>query len=213
MNELEIITKQFIELSSFYSDIPEINGYNYPVVRKRTIGSKTSKFTVNNYVDRYGEIITSNNFQLIFYDESVISFFYEFDDNGEISKYNLSFIPSIDNDIDISDYILNEEVKDLLLESYADYIRIDFDDLGYEKVIHTRHHMHRGINKHGKDCVRNEIRFPISHVLYPFDFIYIICRYVYHVNEELLKRLHCVYSKRTILEDEELDLLCISFSR
>lgn len=211
MNELKTIEKQFIDLCIFYRNIPEINDYVYPKIKKEYIGKKTSKFTIENYVDRYGETIDSKNYQLIFYDESLISFYYEFDEEGNISKYSLSFIPSVDNDIDLSDYEFNEEVKDLLLESYVDYLRIDFDDLGYKKVIHTKNHMHRGINWHGKDCVREEIRFPILHILYPFDFIYIICRYVYHVDEDLLSKLLCNKEKRIILENEEPELLCLSF--
>ena len=212
MSERDTIIQQFVKFSMLHTEIPEINNYLYPKARSKTIGEKTSKFTISNYIGRYNDTLESKNYQILFYDESLISFFYEFDENGNVSRCSLSFIPSVDGEIDLSDYKMDEVVKDLLLETSGDYLRIDFDETGYKKVIHTKNHMHRGIGYRSKDCVRKEIRFPFLHLLYPLDFIYIICRYVYHIDESVLEKLTFSDQKRVILEPDEQQLLALSFN-
>jgi hypothetical protein len=212
MSERDTIIQQFVKFCMLHTEIPEINDYIYPSESCKAIGDRTGKFTISNYIGRYNETLENNNYQILFYDESLISFFYEFDEIGNVSRCSLSFIPSVDVDIDLSDYKMDEVVKDLLLETYGDYLRIDFDETGYRKAIHTRNHMHRGIGYRSKDCARKEIRFPFLHLLYPLDFIDIICRYVYHVDESVLEKLTFSDRKRIILESDEQQLLALSFN-
>lgn len=214
MTEMEIIRKQFSDFNMIQNFIPEINYYNYPKETKNEIGIKTSKFTVENYIDRYKEIIYNNEYNILFNDESVIVFYYKFDKDGYVIGYNLSYIPSVNSEIDIDDYEMTKNIKLLLFESYLDYMRVDFDDLGYKEIIHTRNHVHKGIGKYLDDNYRREVRIPLTHVLYPFDYIYIICKYVYHTNADdvyINKLLNKETGRRIILEDNELGLLCLNF--
>lgn len=78
MSERDTIIQQFVKFSMLHTEIPEINNYLYPKARSKTIGEKTSKFTISNYIGRYNDTLESKNYQILFYDESLISFFYEF---------------------------------------------------------------------------------------------------------------------------------------
>ncbi|MBU5428435.1 DUF2290 domain-containing protein [Tissierella pigra] len=214
MTEREVIMKQFDDFCLISNYLPEINYYNYPTISNNIIGIKTSKFTMSNYIDRYKEIINSKYYNILFADESIICFYYEFNDYGEIKKYNLSYIPSVDIDINIDDYEFDEETRGLLLDSYMDYLRIDFDDLGYKKIIHVKNHMHIGLNNRSDNNPRNEIRFPLSHIIYPFDFIYIICMYVYHSKSDKVytDKLFHDNTRRLLLEEDEQRLFCLAFN-
>lgn len=112
MSERRIIEEQINKLHMIVNFIPEIKDYSHPTCSKNKIGIKTSKFTMDNYIDRYKEIINSNDYNVLFSDESMIIFYYEFDNLGNITNYNLSYIPSIDIDIDIEDYTLDKKQED-----------------------------------------------------------------------------------------------------
>lgn len=230
MTEYEVVRKQFTEFQSYSYQIPSIKNYIYPKVTSNEVGEKTSKFTMKNYVDRYSEILKDEQYQIIFNDESLISFFYKFNNQGEIIQHNLSFIPSLDNDIVLEEYDLYDvHANRLLMNSFTDYFRIDLDKTGYKEITHCESHAHIGLKerrkgigseiedidemyyKNDKIDYRNEIRFPVKHVIYPYDFIYIICKYVYHDSDKNVDPLKVDIERRIILSDLELDLLIIGF--
>lgn len=227
MTELEIIRDQFNEFREYSFKIPSIKNYIYPKMTTDEFGEKTSKFTIKNYMDRYDEIVKDKQYQILFKDESLISLYYKFNSDGDIIQHNLSFIPSIDNYIILEED--GKEVNRLLMNSFTDYFRIDFDKTGYQEITHCENHAHIGLKErrkkknaeiddinqiyyeNAKTVDRNEIRFPVKHVIYPYDFIYIICKYVYHDSNKVLDSLKVDLERRVILTDLELELLNIGF--
>jgi hypothetical protein len=208
INEKEIIEKNMIEFLKIWHNISQIRKFiNNFKENSNTFGKKTSKFTKKNYIDSYkNTIIENKNYQLIFRDESVISFFYEFDNNNQIVSYSLSYIPGIHEEIAIEEYDYND-VKELLESSYKDYIRIDLEEKGYKEILHTKNHFHYRISEDDENTPRKDIRMPLSQILYPLDFIYIICKYIYHIEEKKLEKVTELIKKYNIQRRETLSQL------
>lgn len=80
--------KQIVMLTKY----PECISHN----KRRQIGKKTSKFTYENYHIRYRECDKEENWQIKLLDDSLISYFYEFDSSGRPLQYSLSFIPAFE---------------------------------------------------------------------------------------------------------------------
>lgn len=205
IDEKEVIEKNMIEFLKIWYNISQIKKFiNNFKKNSDTFGKKTSKFTKKNYIDSYkNTIIENENYQLIFIDESVISFFYKFDNNNKIISYSLSYIPGIHEDIVIEEYNYND-VKELLESSYKDYIRIDFEEEGYKEILHTKNHFHYRISENDESILRKDMRIPLYQILYPLDFIYIICKYIYHIEEENLGKLTELIKKYNIERRETL---------
>lgn len=219
INEKKIIEKNMIEFLKIWHNISQIKKFiNNFKKNSDTFGKKTSKFTKKNYIDSYkNTIIENGNYQLIFRDESVISFFYKFDNNNQIISYSLSYIPGICEEITIDEYDYND-VKELLESSYKDYIRIDLEEEGYKEILHTKNHLHYRVIENDENTLRNNIRIPICQIMYPLDFIYIICKYIYHVEERDLKKLIKLIKKynnqrRETLNDTEKTKLFMMFDQ
>jgi len=185
-NEFEMVRGFFIDKKWRFSAIPQIREIHDVKISENIIGKKTSKFTIYNYVERYFEVVKEENFQITLQDESLISYYYEFE-NGLITKYSLSFIPAPDIEI-----LGNEDVIDSFHESlftcYSDYIRLDFDETGYKPIIHETHHLHKGLFQKNTDTEneypRYEIRFPCSSIIFPDDFLYFVLKYIYNIDEK-----------------------------
>lgn len=208
IDEKEIIEKNMIEFLKIWYNISQIKKFiNNFKKNSDTFGQKTSKFTKKNYIDSYkNTIIENENYQLIFIDESVISFFYKFDSNNQIISYSLSYIPGIHEDIVIEGYNYND-VKELLESSYKDYIRIDLEEKGYKEILNTKNHFHYGISENDESILRKNVRIPLYQILYPLDFIYIICKYIYHIEEKNLRKLTELIKKYNIKRRETLSEL------
>lgn len=181
MSDLTIVREQFNKIWELES-IPFILKTEHPSIKKNSIGKTSGKFTYSNYYERYKECIDDNNYQLMMQDESIITMFYSFNDNESISKYNLSFIPSLNCEIDENNCEINNIIGDV-----ENYVRIDLDEKGYEKIVHEKQHLHLGLNFNTKNNERHKIRLPIGEKLYPFDFIYLILKFVYNMSEKYSK--------------------------
>ena len=48
------------------------------------------------------------------------------------------------------------------------------------------------------------IRLPFKHVVYPYEFLYLIFKYIYHLNDECLQKIDCQYEKDIKLTANEL---------
>lgn len=213
ISQLDIVKNQILNLYLIQEKISIINDVKVFKMGDKEIGERTGKFTQVTYPDLYKELLLNEKYHLLINDESVISFYYLFDENKKIKKHNLSFIPSLDMDVYLADEIsLNDRI--LILQNTNNYLRIDYDSKGKKDIVHTDVHMHYGIfhTEYEKDY--SELRIPFEGVLYPYEFIYIILKYIYEVENEVLDfLLEEKYNKDSFLEQSELDKLVLTFNR
>lgn len=206
MSDQEIIREFFINKLWEIQSIPLILECKQPKFGKDYIGEVTGKFTKNNYPEMYIDTLDNSRYQISFQDESFISLYYKFSKDGEIERYNLSFIPSIDMDatLDTDNSGTNFDFGML------DYMRLDYDPQGFQKVLHELQHLHIGLSYHDekdKEDLRNEFRIPVAEKLYPWDFIYLISKFIYHLDEKydnIFKKF--VVSRCQLIEIEEQNL-------
>ena len=204
--DYDVIIKDFNKLNNLKKNVPKIMLVNNPNCwsknNTRFIGEKTAKFTYKNYHIRYRECDDEMNWQVKLLDDSLISFFYSFDKDGNLLEYSLSFIPSFDEGA--IEAVKNfSQILPTLTPCFNDYIRIDFSDIGYRSGVHEKQHLHKGLvernksrNKEAREedslediNLRNEFRIPINNIIYPLDFIYFIMKYIYDDDEKSLKSI------------------------
>lgn len=156
MTELELIRQQIECLSdlkrasSYILEFQKYENINrQTLINNSIIGKKTGKFTYENYDEMYREIKNNGNWQLKLLDDSFISFYYCFDNQGRVVKCSLSYIPSINDDA-LAGRPSKSDRYEALLYCFMNYIRIDFDETGYEERVHELQHMHKGLNPRNK---------------------------------------------------------------
>ena len=190
---------------------PECNSYN----EKRQIGKKTSKFTYENYQTRYRECDKEENWQIKLLDDSLISYFYEFDSSGGLLQYSLSFIPAFDEGQIVGGKD-DWEIRETLIPCFNDYLRIDFSDVGYKKAVHEKQHLHKGLVERNKikmdmenlelledGTFRHELRLPINKVIFPLDFLYLITNYIYDDRSTI--NINKEFERRDLIQIDEQD--------
>jgi len=136
-----------------------------------------------------------------------------FNQDGKVKHHNLSYIPSIDFEIYLEENISMEN-QILISKSANNYIRIDYDRTGKKQIVHTDIHMHFGIYPREESLTNSEFRIPMEGILFPYEFMYIIFKYFYEVEDEYVSfLLREKYSKSVCLETNEWDKLVLSFNR
>lgn len=212
-SEYQIVKSQIEHLYVIQENIPIINAVNCWNVKGRQIGERTNKLTLENYHEVYKKMLEENEFHLLMNDESIISFYYLFDENGKIYQHSLSYIPSLDIEIYASD-TLSLENHISISRTANNYIRIDYDKIGKKNIVHTDVHMHFGVFHKQDHMSFSELRIPMEGILFPYEFIYVITKYLYDVDDEFLtKLLDEKYKKSSCLEVIEGDKLILSFGR
>ncbi|HFI0084504.1 TPA: DUF2290 domain-containing protein [Streptococcus suis] len=212
MSENDLISRFFTSDIWQLRSLPQIVNIYNPSIGKLNIGKVTGKFNRRNYAERYKEVLDDKNYQISFQDESVVSMFYKFSESGEVIGYNLSFIPSVD--IEVID--LTEE-SDFFDVGMVDYIRLDFDEQGYEEIIHEIQHVHFGVSfdylGYKEEQSRKEKRLPVSEIIYPWDFIYLILKFVYHMDKSYddIFRKFVVDRRELIKVENQILRLCYNF--
>lgn len=212
-SEFEIVHKQILNLYMVQERIPIINDVNIYKIDKNEIGERTNKLTQITYPDVYKELLEEEKYNILINDESIISFHYVFDDKNKIEKHSLSFIPSLDLEICLSEeQTLNNRI--VILQNTNNYLRIDYDKTGKKDIVHTDVHLHFGIFHTEYEQEYSEFRIPLEGIFYPNEFIYLIFKYVYNVEDKYVNfLLEDKYIKEHRLEDCELDKLILSFNR
>lgn len=205
MSDYRIIIQQMKDLWKIKNIFP-IRDIEVAKIYENSIGETTGKFTYENYYDRYNECLTNKSYQIIFQDESIISMYYSFNEDKSLYKYNLSFIPSLSVEIDEDNCDINNIIMDV-----QDYIRIDYDECGYKKILHEYQHLHYGLYKSGKEDDRKSIRIPIAEKLYPMDFIYLILILIYHIDADSLQILKKYFKESAKLIDIEEQIFHIKY--
>ena len=207
MNDFKVVMNQMNNLWKL-TRIPLILNSNIPKTSKNYIGQVTGKFTYENYYTLYNECISNKNYQILMQDESVISMYYLFDSEGKIKGYNLSFIPSLNSEITKYDCNISNIFSDV-----ENYLRIDFDMQGYKKILHEKQHLHIGINVKSKKHDRNIIRFPIAEKIYPWDFIWLVLKLIYHMEDSYDKSFGENKGKNDNLINVEEQILHLKFRK
>lgn len=149
------------------------------------LGINVGHFKPKNYVELYNQTFENETYSICLFDYSLICMSYTFDSRGKVISHNLMYIPCP----------TNEEENESLHESISKYLRVDYDQSGYKKTIHTRVHLHTNIYK-------SKMRIPLAHILTPKDFLYIVLKYVYHSNDIMVNSL-LIEKKRDNLLDLE----------
>ena len=85
-------------------------------------------------------------------------------------------------------------------EQLSKYIRIDYAPNDYKEIIHTKCHLHIGIDK-------NEFRIPVQTIIYPKEFIYFILKYIYHEDSKFTSLISLNNEKEILLTDKEINKL------
>lgn len=65
-------------------------------------------------------------------------------------------------------------------------------------VVHTKVHLHVGLYK-------TNFRIPISHYLTPKDFLYLVLKYVYHLEGNFIDKLIENKERKNLLTETEID--------
>lgn len=206
--EKDIVKKQFISLQQLDSRIDVVNIVSRYKESKNELGKNTGHLNYNNYKELSQKILRDEEFTISLIDDSFINLYYVFDEDDNIERHVLSFVPSYQNDLyredmNIGDYsqLQPEEDANITDEEYgrriSNYIRVDYDLVGQKRFYHTPVHMHVGIFDYS-------IRMPVETALYPFDFLYLVFKYIYHYSEEDLDILNSNSKYRTMLDKEEM---------
>lgn len=212
-SELTIVRDQICNLYLVQEKVPIINDVNIFNLNNAEIGEKTNKFTHSTYVEVYKEMLDGKKYNILLYDESIISMHYQFNTEMKIIKHSLSFIPSIGSDIDTAQELsLEHQIR--ISKMTNNYIRIDYNSLGKKDIIHTDVHMHYGIFFEEKKREIAELRIPFEGVIYPNEFMYIVLKYIYALENDVIDfLLDVAYSKEHRLEACEMDKLILTFNR
>ncbi|MGE7869547.1 DUF2290 domain-containing protein [Bacillus paramycoides] len=215
-SEKELVINQLTNLYLVQEKIPNINNSKIQEIKENSVGRRTPKFTIRTYVEVYRDMLLNEKYNLLLNDDSIIDFHYEFNDEGKIIGHNLSFIPGLDAEISLNEDMPNMEDQIMILITAANYLRIDYDLTGKKNIVHTDVHMHYGLFERGEkgEGLLSELRIPIEGILYPYEFIYIVLKYIYEVSDDDLQfLLDFEYSKKHCLEECEFDKLILSFDR
>lgn len=195
-----------------FKNIIKIRKYDYS---KDVIGNSLNNICLNNYNEQYdlysgnGSLKQNNDkdrFFIKFSDSSIIRINYEFA-NDRIKSATADYLQPYEK-IEANDIYGGYIQKDNPVSTY-NYIRADLDYIGYKpKDYHALSHLHIG--------VEGDLRIPLHSLMLPFDFLYIILRYIYKINDPKLEthRDNCAPEQRvSCLSKIELDKLRLLFHK
>lgn len=210
--DYQIIIEEIRDLYKVQENIVIINDSKIRKLEQFRVGERTPKFTVQNYIENYRNMLLEKKYYIALYDDSLIDFYYEFDDYGKIIRHSLSFIPGIDYETQEYGKLTYEEYL-MVHEISKYYMRVDYDLTGKQPILHTDVHLHIGLHDRNDEDIK-ELRIPLESIMYPNEFLYIIFKYYYHVEDRDLECLFgSTYNKSCLLDDYELDKLVLAFNR
>ncbi len=200
-----LVRKQFNDLFLIQQIIGLINIVNNNYHEKElSIGTKSEKVTPERYVESFNRMEKEQTYTLTLIDDSMLCFYYEFNEKGQIVKHELSFLPSYRIEDGSGEYY--DEVPPFeLFKKIRNYVRVDFDEVGYKEYIHSRIHAHFGTEK------SNEIRIPVEHVVLPYEFLFFVLKYIYRIDDNELSSLQCDHRRESKLTNNERSKLKLLF--
>lgn len=213
LSQYEIVCNQVKNLYLAQLNISIINAVSIPNIASKEIGKRTETFSHLKYPELYIKMLENSEYNILLNDESIISFFYTFNEDGTIKHHNLSFIPSLDIEICREDSkILENQV--IISKQLNNYLRMDYHLEGKKEIIHTDSHLHFGLYPSEEELNNSELRIPMEGVIFPYEFMYIVLKYLYLVNNKDLEfLLENNYEKTPLLEECEKDKLLLTFNR
>ena len=127
-----------------------------------------------------------------------------------VGGHILSYLPSFRNDSEngkeYTDENNEEEINFIQLHRrISNFVRVDFEEVGRKEYYHSLIHMHIGTE-------RNALRIPIEHFVMPFEFLFFVLKYVYHLPDEELTGIECEISRNSMLTEKEKKKLKLVFS-
>lgn len=187
MNDFDQIKREIFWILANKGKSKNIDIINSPILRDARIGNSISHVKRSNYLEAFDKIVNNNQYFVMFNDSSILHLDYLFDESKKVIFSRLTYLPYIENEIE-------ENVQ------YSKYIRIDYEPDDHVEIIHTKCHMHIGIDK-------NNFRIPVATLFFPLEFIYFILKYIYHEDSEFLRLIKLENTKSTKLLDNELNKL------
>lgn len=190
MNDFVAIQQDLKWILSNYTKSSNIDEVNRFIIKNNNIGIHLPHIKRRNYRDSIDDLLKTKNYYVVFNDISLLHLEYVFDKDNNVCYSCLSYLPFVDNE-------LHEN------EQLSKYIRIDYAPNDYKEIIHTKCHLHIGIDK-------NEFRIPVQTIIYPKEFIYFVLKYIYHEDSEFLKLINLANSKNnllTVIENNKLRLM------
>lgn len=208
LSEKEIVRSQFLSFQQLDQYIDLVNIIGRYKESEYEIGENTEHINFRNYREQSDKLLKEEGYSILLIDDSILNMYYLFDDNQNIVKHVLSFVPSYQNDLyreDMNKTSISSEQQEqdanipieVFSKRISNYIRIDFDDLGRKSYYHALVHMHIGVFEYS-------IRFPLESAVYPNEFLFLIFKYIYHLEDDCLKKIASSYDKDVKLTADEL---------
>ena len=187
MNDFIKIRRELKWILCNYTKSDNIDEVNKYYNQDNQIGNSLPHIKRKNYRDTLDSIISSQNYYIAFNDLSLIHLYYVFDENNNVCYSCLTYLPFVDNE-------LNEN------QQLSKYLRVDYSPDDYVEIIHSKCHMHIGIDK-------NDFRIPVQTIIYPKEFIFFILKYIYKEQSEFSNLIKLNNQKENLLSAVENNLL------
>lgn len=187
MNDFLAIQQDLKWILSNYTKSSNIDEVNKYVIKENNIGLHLPHIKRKNYRDSIDNLLRTKNYYIVFNDFSLLHLEYMFNKENNVYYSCLSYLPFIDNELQEN-------------EQLSKYIRIDYAPNDYKEIIHTKCHLHIGIDK-------NEFRIPVQTIIYPKEFIYFILKYIYHEDSKFTSLISLNNKKEILLTDKEINKL------
>ena len=217
MSDKSIVQNQFMKISGLQRKIQIINDVNDYHENQKSIGDKSEKIRFKTYMEVFDQMMYDARYTVLLEDDSMIFLYYEFDENGKIVEHVLSYLPNFRNE-EVSKE--NREIQDkddrngdadaeisseVLHRRLSNFIRVDYENEGRKEYFHSLIHMHIGTE-------REALRIPVEHCVMPFDFLFFVLKYIYHICDEQLICLESSKQKEVMLTEKERKKLKLIFN-
>lgn len=207
LTDFDVIQQQFLEFQALDNDIGIVNIVNKYHCSKNEIGETTDHIKYDSYQEIFDKLLRDDKYTILLIDDSIITMQYIFDDNGKLLQHTLSFLPNYRQNI-LEDEEEMQEDADISPKEFSrrlsNYIRIDYGELGRQDYYHALVHLHIGVFK-------ESVRMPLQCFLYPKEFLFLIFKYIYHLEDDELVKLECGLPKHCLLKDNEMKKLRMAF--
>lgn len=213
LSDYNIVQQQFLMLRNLEYDIDNINIINNYHEKEHEIGETTEHIKYNSYKYVFDNLLSEDKYTILLTDDSMFVMQYIFNENGSIKEHTLSFLPNykVDilgrkddeniNDADISDANISDET---FCRRLSNYVRIDYSEVGRQEYYHSLVHLHLGVFEEG-------IRLPLQHFLYPYEFLFLIFKYIYKKDDKELRKLEFMKLKESKLTENEMKKFKVVF--
>lgn len=199
--DFEIVEQQFLKIPILENRINNINTVSKYHKGENEIGNLADRVKYHTYMEVFNSMYRNEAYTISLVDGSMINMHYIFDENKNMKKHTLSFMPNYRVDLLVKqeqeEQELDANVSDEKLSlRLNNYIRIDYDEVGREDYYHSLVHLHIGVSDQA-------IRIPMQYYMFPNDFLFFIFKYVYRHDDNTLNSLMPESKMKCMLEENE----------